>query len=147
MDNCCFDVRLASSPTRVIAVRRVIDLLSVTHVPDRVEQYRRAMSSGDRFPPICVLPLFGWFLLTDGHKRFTAYKSFQAADVPAEVWTLGQSIGHLGKQTLREAAEGCRIVGRLGRDPQAKGELRKFLRSRVVHYKRLGRSLWTKIRR
>jgi len=142
----CFDPKLGSSPTRVVPIGRVVDLLLVTHAPERVECYRHAMLSGDRFPPISVLPLFGWFLLTDGHKRFTAYKSLQISEMPVQVWTLRQSIGHLGKQTLREASQGCRIVARLGRDPKAGAELKKFLWSRVVHYQRLGRSLWTRIR-
>jgi hypothetical protein len=141
-----FDVNQACSPTHVVPVCRVVDLLSITHVPDRVEQYRDAMLRGELFPPICVLPLFGWFLLTDGHKRFTAYKSFGENQIVAQVWTLRRSVSHLGGQTLREAREGARIVSQLGRDPQAPVQLKKFLRSRVVHYRRLGRSLWARIK-
>jgi len=142
----CFDANQASSPTRLVPVSRVVDLLSVTHVPSRVELYRSAMLQGDRFPPICALPLFGRFLLTDGHKRFTAYKSLGEEAILVQIWTLRRSVTHLGAQTLREAREGCRIISQLGRDPQAPVQLKKFLRSRVVHYRRLGRSLWTRIR-
>ena len=147
MTESCFNLELASAPTRLIPVRRVVDLLSVTHAPDRVEQYRHAMLTGDRFPPVSVLPLFGWFLLTDGHKRFTAYRLLEAREMPVEIWTIRQSIGHLARQTVREATQGFGIVTRLGRDPRAGTDLRKFLWSRVAHYRRLGRSLWTKIRR
>ncbi|RPJ62096.1 MAG: hypothetical protein EHM23_04515 [Acidobacteria bacterium] len=145
MSQSCFDLRLASSPTRHIPVRRVVDLLVVTHAPHRVAQYRQAMLSGDRFPPVSVLPVFGWFLLTDGHKRFTAYKSLQTAQIPVEIWTIPQSVAHLGRQTSKEVTEACRLVSELGRDPQAGTQLKKFLWSRVVHYRRLGRSLWTKL--
>jgi hypothetical protein len=142
----CFDLKLASSPTRCIPVRRVVDLLVVTHAPQRVAEYRDAMLSGDRFPPVSVLPLFGWFLLTDGHKRFTAYKSFEPVEITVQIWTIPQGVAHLGRQTLKEATQGFRIVTRLGRDPEAGTQLRKFLQSRVAHYRRLGRSLWTTLR-
>jgi len=147
MTRSCFDPNLASSPTRAAPVARVVDLLIVTHASERVEQYRQAMLRGDRFPPVSVLPLFGWFLLTDGHKRFTAYKSLETAEMPVQVWTIRRSMAHLARQTLREASEGCRIVARLGRDPEAAALLKKFLWSRVIHYRRLGRSLWTRISR
>ncbi len=146
MIRSCFDLKLGSSPTRVVPVERVVDLLVVTHAPDRVERYRHAMLAGDRFPPVSVLPLFGWFLLTDGHKRFTAYKSIHAAEIPVQVWTIRRSMTHLGRQTLKEATQGCHIVAKLGRDPEAGTQLKKFLWSRVVHYRRLGRSLWTRIK-
>ncbi|MFB3903479.1 MAG: hypothetical protein ACE15E_08505 [Acidobacteriota bacterium] len=146
MIGSCFDLKLASSPTRFVPVGRVVDLLLVTHAPERVEKYRLAMLYGDRFPPISVLPLFGWFLLTDGHKRFTAYKTLQTAEIPVQVWSLRRSMGHLGRQSLREANQGWRIVNSLGRDPDAGAQLKKFLWSRVVHYRRLGRSLWTRLR-
>ncbi len=146
MIRSCFDPKLGSSPTRIVPVGRVVDLLLVTHAPEQVERYRHAMLSGDRFPPVSVLPLFGWFLLTDGHKRFTACKSIQAVEIPVQVWTIRRSMTHLGRQTLREARQGCRIVANLGRDPEAGPQLKKFLWSRVVHYRRLGRSLWTRIR-
>ncbi len=146
MSNSCFDLRLASSPTRHIPVGRVVDLLVVTHAPEQVARYRHAMLSGDRFPPVSVLPLFGWFLLTDGHKRFTAYKSLQVAQIPVQIWTIPQSMAHLGRQTLKEATQGCRIAAGLGRDPEAGTQLKKFLWSRAVHYRRLGRSLWTRLK-
>ena len=142
----CFDANLASSPTRLVPASRVVDLLSITHVPHRVEEYRSAMLQGDLFPPVCVLPVLGRFLLTDGHKRFAACKSLGEEEILVQVWTLRRSAAHLGLQTVREAREGCRIIFRLGRDPQAPHQLKKFLRSRVAHYRRLGRSLWARIR-
>ncbi len=146
MIESCFDPKLGSSPTRVVPVERVVDLLVVTHAPEQVERYRHAMLAGDRFPPVSVLPLFGWFLLTDGHKRFTACKSIQPAEIPVQVWTIRRSMTHLGRQTLREATQGYRIVAKLGRDPEAGTQLKKFLWSRVAHYRRLSRSLWVRIR-
>ncbi len=145
MIKCCFDPKLASSPARVVPVARVIDLLMVTHASDRVEQYREAMLRGDNFPPISVLPLLRWFLVTDGHKRLTAYKSLSTSEILVQTWTLRRSLMHLGQQTWKEASQASRIVRDLGRDPHAPGQLKKFLWSRVRHYQRLGRSLWLRI--
>ncbi len=145
MNRPCFDPKLGSSPTRLVPVARVVDLLMVTHASDRVEQYRQAMLRGDAFPPISVLPLFGRFIVTDGHKRFTAYKSLDAPEIVVQTWTIQTSVAHLARQSLKEASQGYRILRGLGRDPQAPGQLRKFFLSRVRHYQRLGRSLWLRI--
>jgi len=138
----CFDPKVTLAPTRTVPVSRVIDLLVVTHATERVAEYRQAMLQGGSFPPISVLPLLGWFLVTDGHKRFTAYSSLGDPEILVQIWTLRRSLLHLGQQTLKEVTQGFRLISSLGRDPQAPTELKKFLGSRVRHYQRMGRSFW-----
>lgn len=82
-----FDSSLANSPTRTLPVARVIDPLPRSHVPERVEEYRRAMLQGDLFPPVSVIRFAGKFFLADGHKRFAAYRMFAPRHVTVEVWT------------------------------------------------------------
>jgi len=143
----CFDARQACSPTRVIPVSRVVDLLSITHAPERVETYRKAMLRGDLFPPISVLPLLGWYLVTDGHKRLTAFRPLGGSEVLVQEWTVWQGIAHLGRQTTKEAHQVWKLVSKLGRDPSAPAQLKKFMWSRALHYRRLGRSLWARVKR
>src|SRR5262245_53290499 len=69
-----FDASLAEYPTRVLRCDEVVDLIPLSHAPDRIAQYRDEMRQGNRFPPISVIRLVGRYLVADGHKRFAAYR-------------------------------------------------------------------------
>jgi len=81
-----FDPLQADYPTSVLTVDQLVDLLHRTNAPDVVDAYRSAMQRGDRFPPICVVRLFGIWFVADGHKRFTAYRALGGRELPVEVW-------------------------------------------------------------
>src|SRR5262249_17879356 len=93
-----FDPKLAKSPTRVLPLDQVIDLLSVTHAPERVEEYRQAMLRGDRFPPVSVVKLAGRYFVADGHKRLCAYKTLGGGELVVEVWSIPRWLGDQQRQ-------------------------------------------------
>src|SRR5262245_2849701 len=81
-----FDAALAQYPTRTPEAPRIGDMPHVTNAPAVVEGYRAAMKSGDRFPPISLVRLFGIWFVADGHKRLTAFRALGEDRVLVEVW-------------------------------------------------------------
>jgi hypothetical protein len=83
-----FDSAAAAYPTRSVPVGRVIDLLRLSHRPDCVSAYRECMERGDRFPPIAVIALGGYYLVADGHKRLQAFLGLapEAEVLVVECW-------------------------------------------------------------
>jgi hypothetical protein len=102
----CFDPARALLPVRLVPVARVVDLLAVSHAPDRIAAYRAAMQAGERFPPIAVLPFAGRYWIADGHKRWSAYRALGAREVWVELWTARRWLRDQGRQV---AGTGRRI--------------------------------------
>ena len=137
----CFESGLASYPTRLLPIKRVIDLLHVTHSPMRVEEYRRAMLDGHRFPPVSVLRVGPYFLITDGHKRFSAYRSFCRPHILVESWTLAKWLSDQGQQLDRDLRTWVSALWRSLYCRPARREVAQLARTRLAHYRRVGRSL------
>ncbi len=141
----CFDPALATAPTRVLPVGAVVDLLQVTHAPDRVGEYRHAMQRGERFPPIAVVPVAGRFVVADGHKRLTAYKGLPVTDIVVEVWTIRRLLRDQWRQFRAKTAQQWRVLSRSAVDPDARREAVRLFRDTVRHWKRIGVSLASRL--
>ena len=137
----CFDPGLASYPTRWLPIQRVIDPLHVTHSPVRVEEYRRAMLDGHRFPPVSVLRAGPYFLIADGHKRFSAYRSFRRSDILVESWTLAKWLSDQGQQLDRDLRTWAKALWRSLYCRPARREVAQLARTRLAHYRRVCSSL------
>jgi hypothetical protein len=141
----CFDPALATAPTRVVPVQAVIDLLHVTHAPERVGEYRRAMQRGERFPPIAVVPLAGRLVVADGHKRLTAYKGLPVREIVVEVWTIRRLLRDQWRQFRTKTAQQWRVLSRGPRDRDARREAVRLVRDTLRHWKRIGVSLSSRL--
>jgi hypothetical protein len=137
----CFDSARAEFPTRVLPLDAVVDLLPLTHAPERIEQYRLAMQRGDRFPPVAVVRLFGRFLVADGHKRLSAYRALADAPIPVEVWTRRRWLRDQWTQLARKTRHQASLIRRLPADPGARQEARRLALDTLGHWKRVARSL------
>lgn len=105
-----FDSALAKFPTRTLPIARVVDLLPRSHVPERVELYRRAMHQGRLFPPVSVIRVGEKYLLADGHKRLAAYHTFAPRHVTVEVWTYSRWLCDQGGQLVRNFRKNGEIL-------------------------------------
>lgn len=133
-----FDPSLAAGPTRVLSLQHVVDLLRVTHAPDRVAEYRAAMIRGQRFPPIAVVRLGGRFVVADGHKRLSAYASAGRHDIVVEVWTLRRLLRDQARQVMGNARKNGAILRRSVTDPRGAWRL---LLTTLRHWRRVALSL------
>lgn len=111
----CFDPTAAERLDRVVRLprARIVDLLPITHAPERIAQYRRSMVAGDRFPPVAVLRLGGRAVLADGHKRFAASEGLLET-LPVECWTLERFLRDQARQARFHARRNLRVVLGLG---------------------------------
>ncbi|HEY3131195.1 MAG TPA: hypothetical protein VGL91_17190 [Acidobacteriota bacterium] len=141
LERRCFDPVRATSPTRMVPLGQVVDLLQVTHAPERVDEYRKAMERGQRFPPIAVVALGKQLIIADGHKRFAAYKTLPVQRILVEVWTMRRCLRDLVRQSLRQAKRGWRILLRTPRDSNARDETLQYVRSQFAHWRRIVSSL------
>lgn len=132
-----FDPKLANWPTRTLPVHHVIDLLMVTHAPERVEEYRLAMLRGECLPPISVVRLFGRFFVADGHKRLTAYKALGAGEILVEVWPIRRWMSDQRRQVRNNLHRQIPALARAlaGRGESERG--RQVMRHFVDHWKRI----------
>lgn len=137
----CFDPVLATAATRTVPINTVVDLLHVTHAPERIASYRVAMQRGDRFPPIAVVCIAGRFLIADGHKRFSAYRSLPVSEIVVEVWTLRRWLRDQGRQFLHKTRQQWRVLSRSIVDRRARPQAARLFWDTVGHWKRVGRSL------
>jgi hypothetical protein len=124
-------------------VREVIDLIDITHAPDRVEEYRLRMEAGDLFPPVSVVVFGPWVLVADGHKRLSAYRSFERATIVVEVWPFSRWIGNQWQQVLDNARKNARIAKLLVSDPPA---ARLLIATTLGHWRRVASSLLRRAR-
>jgi len=141
-----FDCARAAFPTRVVPTARIVDLLQVTHDPENVLAYQKAMQAGELFPPIAVVRFAGRYIIADGHKRFGAFRALERDEIAVEVWPWRRVAGDLGRQAGRFWRRLWHVtVGSSGRRP-ATGERRRFVRDTAVHLSRMARSVWGRLR-
>jgi hypothetical protein len=133
-----FDPTLARHPTRRLRLAQIVDPLHVTDAPNVVASYRSAMLQGDTFPPVATVRLFGIWLLADGHKRFTAYRSLGEQEILVQVWPVSRWLRDQAQQA-RATVERWRVV-LAGIDPAAPRP-RELLRAEIAHLRRILASL------
>jgi len=139
----CFDATLAAGPTRIVPVSGIVDLLSITHAPDRIEDYRVAMLRGSLFPPIAVVRLFGRLIVADGHKRLAACAALGASRIPVEVWGLRRFLRDQARQVAKNARKNGTILRTLLRDPR---EAARLLATTLRHWRRVAVCLASRVR-
>jgi hypothetical protein len=139
--HACFDAALATYPTLVLPVGAIVDLLQVTHASERIAAYRDAMRRGDRFPPVSVVRIAGRFVLADGHKRFSAYRTLREPAIVVEVWPLRRLLLDQWRQFVHKSRQQWRVVSRSPVDPAARAQAVRLFWDTVGHWKRAGLSL------
>ena len=137
----CFDPALAHGRTQRLPVSSVIDVLAVSHAPERIAQYRRAMQCGERFPPISVVRLGGRFWVADGHKRFSAYTLLGGRDVVVEVWPVPRWLHDQWRQFRNKTRQQLTLLRRSLDDPTARRQLAQLARDTIGHWRRVRWSL------
>jgi len=139
-----FNPALASSPTLVVALTRVVDpLANRPHDPGRVEAYRSAMLAGGAFPPISVVTFGSRYLVADGHKRLAAYVTLGQPEIRVEVWSWGRWLGDQARQAKDNAGKNVRILRLSVTDPPA---ARRLLGSTLAHWRRVAEALVSSLR-
>ena len=134
----CFDPGRARHATRCVALADVLDLLPLTHAPERVEEYRRAMEAGALFPPVSVLSLFGRLVVADGHKRLTACRPLVDGTLVVEVWPFHRFLRDQASQVRANARKNAAILAHAFTDRR---EALRLLRSTAGHWRRVALSL------
>jgi hypothetical protein len=134
---------LAHFPTCRLPISQVVDLLPTTHAPERIEQYRLAMERGERFPPISVICMAGRFLIADGHKRYSAYKTFSQGPILVEVWPLRQLLAEQIGQLQRNLKKNKAIIRGFYGNPQ---ESMRLLITTFAHWRRVAAALLGRLR-
>jgi hypothetical protein len=134
-----FDVARAEFSTRRLAVEQIIDLLPISHAPERIATYRNRMIAGDRFPPIAVIKLFGRYVIADGHKRYSAYRGLHRGDILVEVWPYHRWLRDQLRQTMGNARKNGRILAASVTDP---AQAWRMLLTTLLHWRRVATSLW-----
>jgi ParB-like nuclease family protein len=142
----CFDPALAEFPTQVLALDRVVDLLHISHAPERITAYRQAMLHGARFPPIAVVRVAGRYMIADGHKRFSAYKSLPVTEILVEVWTTRRWLQDQWRQFAGKTAQQVRTLFRSPIDSTARRQARRLFWDTTGHWARITRSMWRQVR-
>lgn len=128
----------ATFPTIVLACSTVVDLLPLSHAPDRVALYREQMQRGDRFPPVSVIRLGGCYLVADGHKRFSAYQGLGESHIVVEVWPPHRWLRDQCRQAAGNARKNARIVSTSFSNPL---EAWRLLLTTLLHWRRVATSL------
>ena len=137
----CFEVADAEFPTRVVRIDEIVDLLAVSHAPERIAAYRDAMAAGVRFPPIAVLRCGRRYLIADGHKRFSAYRQLSAAPLAVQVWTLRRCLRDQWQQLRRKTRQQADVLRGGARDPVNRRAAHRLFWDTVGHWQRVVRSL------
>lgn len=138
-----FEPSFAEHPLRTLRIDDVIDLLHVSHWPQRVDEYRNAMRAGERFPPVAVVYFAGRPFLADGHKRFQAYRGLGATEIAVQVWPLRRWLADQSDQLRRSLRRWANAAGGL-LDPARRPQSVDALSQIVDHWKRIWRSLATR---
>jgi hypothetical protein len=140
-----FDPALAAARTIVVARDRIVDPLAHRpHDAARIDQYRRDMLAGARFPPISVVRWGSRYLVADGHKRLAASAALGLADLCVERWTWRRWAADQGRQVRDNAAKNIRILKLSVVDPPA---ARRLLGSTLAHWRRVAGALASNLRR
>jgi hypothetical protein len=131
----------------------VTDLLQVSHVPERIEQYREAMREGHRFPPISVVEVAGRLFIADGHKRFSAYKGLLVDEIVVEVWTTRRWLADQWRQFTGKTRQQWVLVTRSLVDRRARAQGVRLFWDSLGHWRRIALSVkgplarfWTRAR-
>jgi hypothetical protein len=133
-----FDAARAEFDTRTLPVGDVVDLLPISHVPERVSAYRERMLAGDRFPPISVIRLFGRYVIADGHKRYTAFRGLDRQEIVVEVWPYRRWLADQRDQAIGNVRKNRRILAASLTDP---GQAWRLLLTTLLHWRRVATSL------
>ena len=133
-----FDVTQAAYPVRVVPLGRVVDLLPISHAPERVGEFRRLMAAGHRFPPIAVIRVARRWLVADGHKRLTAYAGLGEPRIAVQVWTYRRWLRDQWDQAAAHASKNRRMFALASSD---RPEARRLLLTTVLHWRRAAVSL------
>jgi ATP-binding cassette, subfamily B, bacterial MsbA len=136
----CFDAARAQFPTRVVGLAQVVDLLPVTHAPERIAEYQAAMLRGERFPPIAVVRVGRRFLVADGHKRLSAYRQIADEPIAVEVWSVARWLRDQREQLVRKTRQQASLLRRSHRDPHARQEARRLALDTLGHWRRIALS-------
>ena len=137
-----FDTSFTPLETRAVPIHRIVDILHVTHAPDRIDEYRRAMLSGNRFPPISVIRMGRSFVITDGHKRFAACRAIGITTLDVELWTAGKLVADQIAQARRYSRLWWRTLSGLHRGRRARRQAWALVKSTLFHWWRVAVSLW-----
>ena len=143
----CFDTARSAAPLLVLHIEDVVDLLHVSHAPERIAEYKEAMLEGARFPPVAVVRLFGRYYLADGHKRFSAYRDLGGVRLPVEVWGVGRWLGDQARQLARKTGSQVSVIARSPFDAAARSRARRMFWDSIGHWRRITLSLATLRRR
>lgn len=143
-----FDPSAARGPTLTLPLDAVIDLLEVSHAPERVREYGEAMRRGALFPPIAVVRVAGRYLVADGHKRLAAYRMLAGAQgaageaaIPVELWSWRRWWSDQWRQFTGKMRQHVRVLCGLPFDAGARRDGRRLFWDTVGHWRRIGRSL------
>ncbi len=136
-----------TSRRKIVPAAEVIDLLEVTHAPERIEEYRQAMQRGDRFPPIAVLRVAGRYFVADGHKRLSAMKALGADEVEIEIWSGRRWISDQFSQFRHKTGQQLSILGRMPFDHAARRQAYRLFWDTVGHWRRVIASIPALLRR
>jgi hypothetical protein len=137
----CFNPALAMFPTRRVLIGQVVDLLPVSHAPERIAAYRDAMERGVQFPPISVVRVAGRLVIADGHKRFSAYRSLPVTEIVVEVWTVRRWWGDQWGQFVRKTRQQSTLVWRSAVDPRARAQATRLFWDTLGHWRRMALSV------
>ena len=130
----------------MLPLEQIVDLLPVSHAPERIEDYRSAMARGDRFPPIAVVRIGGRYFVADGHKRLSAYKRLNRAPLVVEVWTARRWLRDQWAQFVHKTRQQARLARRLG-NPHGRAQARRLALDTLGHWRRMARSVRARLRR
>ena len=137
-----FDTSCSSLTTREVPVHKIVDILHVTHAPERIEEYRRAMLSGTSFPPISVFPIAGRFIITDGHKRFAACRAIEIAALAVELWRARELFEDQLAQLLHNLRKWRLAISTIHNGTEARRQGMDLLVPILLHWRRVALSLW-----
>ena len=125
-------------------MRLVVDLLYVTHAPEKIHQYRLAMTRGESFPPVAVLRLGARYIVVDGHKRFSAYRALSRASILVEIWSPARCLEDQWLQFHRNLERKGRLLLSCGRGSR---NIVTLLTQDFAHWKRVAISLFSRLTR
>ncbi len=143
----CFDPSRSQFPTRMVPAAQVVDLFTITHAAERIESYRRAMVSGERFPPVSVIRVGPRFVIADGHKRFRACRALGADQIPVELWPLSKLLDDQLRQLRHKTRQIATVIVRAARHPEGRKDARRLYWDTVGHWKRIALSAAARVRR
>jgi hypothetical protein len=125
----------------VLSIDKIIDPIHVTHASQRIEDYRHAMLAGERFPPIAVVLFCGRYLVTDGHKRLSAYRALGVSEIEVEVWTKRRWLSDQFDQLRHKTGQQLRVIVRSPFDATARKQAHRLFWDTIGHWRRIVLSL------